>query len=60
MIKKLYYAIAGDPNEKALKRFRPVIAEINALEKEFEAKTVDELRALTAECKERLPSATPR
>mgnify|MGYP000980423937 CR=1 FL=1 len=58
MIKKLYYAIAGDPNEKALKRFRPVVAEINALEKEFEAKSVEELRAMTAEFKERVQSAT--
>jgi preprotein translocase subunit SecA len=58
MIKKLYYAITGDPNEKALKRFRPVVEEINALEKEFEAKSVDELRAMTAEFKERVQSAT--
>ncbi len=58
MIKKLYYAIAGDPNEKALKRFRPMITEINTLEKEFEPKSVDELRAMTAEFKERVQSAT--
>src|SRR4051812_31573900 len=58
MIKKLYYAITGDPNEKALKRFRPVVEEINALEKEFEAKSVDELRAMTAEFKQRIQEAT--
>ena len=58
MIKKLYYAIAGDPNEKILKRYRPVVAEINALEKEFEAKSVDELRAMTADFKQRIQEAT--
>ena len=58
MIKKLYYAIAGDPNEKILKRYRPIVTEINAIEKEFEAKSVDELRAMTAEFKQRIQEAT--
>jgi preprotein translocase subunit SecA len=46
MFKKLYYTIAGDPNEKILKRFRPVVEEINALEPAFEAKSAGELRAM--------------
>ena len=32
MFKKLYYAITGDPNEKVLKKYRPVVEEINELE----------------------------
>jgi preprotein translocase subunit SecA len=58
MIKKLYYAIVGDPNEKTLNRFRPVVEEINALEQEFARKSNDELRAMTAEFKERIQTAT--
>ena len=37
MIKKFYYAIAGDPNEKVLKKYRPIVEQINGLE-EFEAR----------------------
>jgi preprotein translocase subunit SecA len=58
MIKKIYYAITGDPNEKTLKRFRPVVEEINALEAEFERKSVDELQAMTGEFKARIQEAT--
>ena len=32
MIKKFYYAITGDPNEKVLKKYRPIVDEINGLE----------------------------
>lgn len=58
MLKKIYYAIAGDPNEKALKRFRPVVEKVNALEKTFEAKSAAELRAMTDDFKQRVQSAT--
>ena len=58
MIKKIYYAITGDPNEKVLKRFRPIVEEINALEDEFTKKSVDELRGLTAEFRQRIQEAT--
>jgi preprotein translocase subunit SecA len=58
MIKKIYYAITGDPNEKTLKRFRPIVEEINELEAEFERKSVDELQAMTGEFKARIQEAT--
>src|SRR5262245_45446309 len=58
MIKKIYYAITGDPNEKVLKRFRPIVEEINALEDEFAQKSVDELRGLTVEFRQRIQEAT--
>ena len=58
MIKKMYYAIVGDPNEKILKPYRPVVAEINALESDFAAKSNDELRAMTAEFKARIQAST--
>ena len=58
MLKKMYYAVAGDPNEKIIKRHRPVAEQINALEKQFEAKSTDELRALTADFRTRIAEAT--
>jgi preprotein translocase subunit SecA len=58
MFRKMMYAIVGDPNEKTLKRYRPIVDEINALEKDFEAKSDDELRALTAGFQERIHAGT--
>jgi preprotein translocase subunit SecA len=58
MFKKLYYSIAGDPNEKVLKKYRPLAERINALEPEFERKSNDELRAMTAQFRERILAAT--
>jgi len=58
MIKKIFYAITGDPNEKVLKKYRPVVAAINDLEPTFEKKSGDELRAMTAEFQERIRAAT--
>lgn len=58
MLKKMYYAVTGDPNEKVLKRYRPIVAEINAMEAEFEGKAVDELRGMTAGFRERIAEAT--
>ena len=37
MFRKLYTAIVGDPSAKAVKRYQPIVEEINALEKRFEA-----------------------
>ena len=58
MIKKFYYAITGDPNEKVLKRYRPIVEQINGLEKSFEKKSNDELRGLTIGFQQRIREAT--
>ncbi len=58
MLKKLYYAIAGDPNEKIIKKYRPIVEEINALEAEFAEKSNDELRAMTTQFKAEVQEAT--
>ena len=58
MFRKLYYTIAGDPNEKALKRYAPFVEQINDLEGSFEAKSDDELRAMTAHFRARIRAAT--
>ncbi len=58
MFRKLYYAVAGDPNEKALKKYYPIVEEVNGLEKSFEAKSDTELRAMTRHFQDRIQSAT--
>ena len=58
MIKKFYYAITGDPNEKVLKKYRPVVEQINGLEKTFEKKSNDELRGMTIGFQQRILQAT--
>ena len=58
MIKKFYYAITGDPNEKVLKRYRPIVEQINGLEKSFEKKSNDELHGLTIGFQQRILQAT--
>ena len=58
MIKRFYYAITGDPNEKVLKKFRPVVARIGELEPEFERKSDDALRGMTIAFQQRIQAAT--
>jgi preprotein translocase subunit SecA len=47
-------SIAGDSNEREIKRLRPQVDAINELEPQFEALSDDELRAKTDEFKARL------
>ncbi len=58
MFRKLYTAIVGDPSAKAVKRYQPIVEEINALEKRFEAMHDEELRAMTREFQVRIQSST--
>ncbi len=58
MFKRLITAITGDPNEKVLKPFRQQVTRINELEKDFEKKSNDELRNMTAQFQQRIRSAT--
>jgi preprotein translocase subunit SecA len=58
MLRKLYTAIVGDPSAKAVKRYQPVVEEINALEARFEAMHDEELRAMTREFQTRIQSST--
>ncbi|NQW22842.1 MAG: preprotein translocase subunit SecA [SAR202 cluster bacterium] len=46
--------VLGDPNEKALKKFYPIVDEINGLEPEFQKLTDEQLRAKTEEFRARL------
>ncbi|MCX6716560.1 MAG: preprotein translocase subunit SecA [Candidatus Taylorbacteria bacterium] len=47
----ILHAILGDPNKKALKKYWPKMAEINALEPKIKALSDTELKAKTAEFK---------
>lgn len=54
MFSKLMTAIFGSSNDRTLKRLRKRVVQINRLEPEFEKLTDDELKAKTAEFKQRL------
>jgi len=47
-----------DSNDKALKKLQPVVAQINALEPEYEKLTDDELKDKTQEFRDQLAQAT--
>ncbi len=48
------FKLFGDSNERELKKLRPRVAQINALEPEFQRRSDQELRELTAEFRARL------
>ena len=54
MVLKLVGKIVGESNKKTLAKTKSAVTEINELEEEFADLSDDELRALTAEFKERL------
>ncbi len=58
MFRKLLNALVGDPSERELKRFQPIVEKINALETSFESKHDEELRNLTAGFRRRLAEET--
>src|SRR4051812_29833508 len=57
MFRKIINAIVGDPSSKVVKRYQPVVDEINELEPEFEAMSDEELAGMTSEFKQRIQSA---
>jgi preprotein translocase subunit SecA len=54
LINTLLAKVIGTQNERELKRIRPLVAEINAREREMEALTDEQLRGKTAEFRERV------
>jgi preprotein translocase subunit SecA len=54
MVKKILDKIFGTQSERDLKKIKPLVSAINALEPSIQALTDDRLRAKTAEFKERL------
>ncbi|MDB9495375.1 preprotein translocase subunit SecA [Spirulina major CS-329] len=53
MFKNLF----GDPNTRKLKKFQPLVADVNAIEEDIQALSDDELRSKTFEFKEQLAKA---
>ncbi len=49
--------LLGDPNARKLKRYQPIVTDINVLEEDIAPLSDDELRARTAEFRERLQKA---
>ncbi|MDP2643061.1 MAG: preprotein translocase subunit SecA, partial [Candidatus Peregrinibacteria bacterium] len=56
MIQKILNKLLGDPNEKALKKIRPIVQEILAIEEKYqkEITTEEQIKAKTEEFKTRL------
>lgn len=49
--------LLGDPNARKLKKYQPIVVDINLLEEEIQALTDEQLTAKTAEFKEKLSNA---
>ncbi len=49
--------LLGDPNARKLKKYQPIVVDINLLEEEIQALTDEQLTAKTAEFKEKLSKA---
>ncbi len=54
MIEKILAAVVGTQNDRELKKLRPLVAQINALEPSVQPLSDDQLRGKTAEFKQRL------
>ncbi|MFM9107530.1 MAG: preprotein translocase subunit SecA [Chloroflexota bacterium] len=55
-MKKLLYKVFGDPNEASIKPFQAVVPKVNALESAMQARSDEELLALTEAFRARLAS----
>ena len=49
--------LLGDPNARKLKRYQPIVSDINLLEEEIAPLSDDDLRRRTAEFRQRLDNA---
>ncbi|MBM3770598.1 MAG: preprotein translocase subunit SecA [Acidimicrobiia bacterium] len=54
MLQTLLAKVIGTQNERDLKRLRPIVADVNALEAQIQVLTDEQLRAKTAEFKQRV------
>ncbi len=59
MIQTILAKVVGTQNERELKRLRPVVGEVNAFEPAIQALSDEQLRAKTAEFRERLAHGAP-
>jgi preprotein translocase subunit SecA len=54
MLKKFVSIFGGDPNKREIEKYSEIIAQINALEGDFESLSAEDLRSKTGEYRERL------
>src|SRR3954467_5997879 len=54
MIQTILAKVVGTQNERELKRLRPIVSAVNALEPQIQALSDEQLRAKTVEFRERL------
>jgi preprotein translocase subunit SecA len=54
----MFKNLLGDPNARKLKKFQPFVAEINLLEEEISALSDEQLKAKTAEFRQKLAKST--
>jgi preprotein translocase subunit SecA len=54
----MLHRLLGDPNARKLKKFQPLVTEVNLLEEEIHKLSDEELKAKTAEFREQLDKAT--
>src|SRR5438128_2002315 len=54
MLDTLLAKVVGTQNERELKRLRPIVAQVNALEASIKGRSDERLRAKALECRERL------
>src|SRR5438477_4726481 len=59
MIDTLLAKVVGTQNDRELKRLRPIVAEVNALEPAIQALSEEDVRAKTAELKQRVSNGEP-
>src|SRR6266540_763408 len=59
MIDTLLAKVVGTQNDRELKRLRPIVAEVNALEPAIQALSDEDVRAKTAELKQRVSNGEP-
>ena len=51
VLQSIVRVFGGDPNKREIEKISLIVDEINGLEEEYEALTIDELRAKTEELK---------
>lgn len=58
MLKNIFKAVLGDPNQKEIKKFTPLVEDVNRLEKEMQAKSDADLRQMMADFRHQLAKNT--
>jgi preprotein translocase subunit SecA len=58
MLKNIFKAVLGDPNQKEIKKFTPLVEDVNRLEAEMQAKSEADLRQMMVDFRRQLAEDT--